>query len=336
MKRPRLLLLYGIDERTQAPDAAETRRMIRRASQALRARGWQVASRQIRRNLPAALAPFPPDQWLVFNLCEGSPGQAFYYAAAAQELERRGYAFTGSTAAALHQTQSKISMKRLLEAAALPTPRWQLAADAQAFQFDTFPAIVKLADEHCSLGLTRNSVVTTLAEARGQAQAVLAHFRAGAIIEEFLDSQEYAISLWGPPDALEVLGISVIHYDGFSDLRDRLCTFEAKWLDESEAYHKTMPACPAPLGPALAAELAEVAIGSHCACGLRDYSRIDVRLRNGEPMVLDVNSNCDLSETGGFANTAQAAGWEYGAMLERLALLAAERAEGAWSPLTGC
>jgi D-alanine-D-alanine ligase-like ATP-grasp enzyme len=82
--------------------------------------------------------------------------------------------------------------------------------------------------------------------------------------------------------------------------------------------------------------LAALARRAHLACGLRDYSRIDVRLRNGRPMVLDVNSNCDLSETGGFANTARAAGWEYGAMLERLALMAVGRAKGVRSPrMTG-
>jgi D-alanine-D-alanine ligase len=329
MKRPPLLLLYGIDEQTLPIYAADTRRTIRRAAEALKARGWQVAASQVRNDLGAALAPFEPDQWLVFNLCEGSPGQAFYYARAARELEQRGYAFTGSTAEVLHQTQSKVSMKRLLEAAGLPTPRWQAASEAQTLEFQAFPAILKPAGEHCSFGITRDSVVTTLAEARAQAQVVLEQFRGGALIEEFLDSQEYAISLWGPPGRLEVLGVSVICYDGFPELRDRLCTFEAKWLDSSEAYLKTMPACPAPLEPEIAGELAGLARRAHGACGLRDYSRIDVRLRNGRPMVLDVNSNCDLSETGGFANTALAAGWEYGAMLERLALMAAGRAK--WS-----
>ena len=118
MKRPPLLLLFGIDEQTLPIDASDTCRMTRRAAEALEGRGWQVAASQVESDLGAALAPFEPDQWLVFNLCEGSPNQAFYYARAAQELERRGYAFTGSTAGALHRTQSKVSTKRLLEARA--------------------------------------------------------------------------------------------------------------------------------------------------------------------------------------------------------------------------
>jgi D-alanine-D-alanine ligase len=332
MKRARLLLLYGIDDQTLPIDAAATHRMIQRATDALLARGWEVAASRVEGDLDAALAPFEPDRWLVFNLCEGSPHQPFYYAHAARELERRGYAFTGSAAEALHRTQSKVSMKGLLEAADLPTPCWRHVSEAQGLEFEAFPAVIKPAEEHSSFGITRASVVTTLAEARAQARVVLREFAGGAIIEEFLDSPEYAISVWGSPGRLEVLGISVIRYDAFADLRDRLCTFDAKWLENSEAYLKTMPTCPAPLEPRMAAELAALARSAHEACGLRDYSRTDVRLRNGRPMVLDVNSNCDLDETGGFANTARAAGWEYGAMLERLALLTAGRAAPQVSP----
>ncbi|MGA2866040.1 MAG: hypothetical protein ABSF95_16330 [Verrucomicrobiota bacterium] len=329
MKRTPLLLLYGIDEGTLPVDAAATRQMIRRAGEALNARGWRVAAGEVESDLATALAPFDPREWLVFNLCEGSPHQAFYYARAARQLERRGYAFTGSAATALHQTQFKPATKRLLEAEGLPTPRWQETSRAETLAFELFPAIVKPAGEHCSFGITRDSVVSSLAQARAQAAAVLRQYRGGAIIEEFLDSEEYAIALWGPADALEVLGISVIRYDAFPELRDRLCTFEAKWLVDSEAYRKTPPTCPAPLEPELAAELAQLARRAHAACGLRDYSRIDVRLRQGKPMVLDVNANCDLSQTAGFADSAHAAGWEYGAMLERLALLAAGRANPA-------
>jgi D-alanine-D-alanine ligase len=325
---PPLLLLYGLDGDTLPLDAVDTREMTRRAVEVLRARGWRVATSQVGRDLSAALDPFPPGEWLVFNLCEGSPRQAFYYAAVARELERRGYAYTGSGAAALHETQFKPSMKTILEANGIPTPRWAQVAEtetADSLYFDAFPAIVKPAGEHCSFGITRESVVSNLSEARAQAAAVLRDYRGGAIIEEFLDSEEYAVALWGEEDAMDVLGISVIRYDGFADRRDRLCTFEAKWLPETDAYLKTMPTCPAPLPRRRADELGDLAVRAHRACGLRDYSRVDFRLRHGQPLVLDVNSNCGLSESAGFANTARVAGWDYGALLEHLVLMAAAR-----------
>jgi D-alanine-D-alanine ligase len=279
-------------------------------------------------DLDVALANFAPEEWIVFNLCEGSPAQAFYYAGVARELERRGFAFTGSESTALHQTQFKGMMKRLLEQHGLPTPRWSLVERAEEVSFDCFPAIVKPAAEHCSFGITRESVVLNLAEARARAAAILRQYPGGALIEEFLDSEEYGISLWGDRDeTLEVFGISVIRYDAFHDVRDRLCSFEAKWLPETEAYRKTMPTCPAPLSREQQTELEELACRAHRACGGRDYSRIDVRLREGRPMVLDVNINCAVSENSGFIDTARIAGWEFGEVLERLVLMAAARAE---------
>ena len=71
---------------------------------------------------------------------------------------------------------------------------------------------------------------------------------------------------------------------------------EAKWLTETEIYKKTMPVCPAPISARLKSRLEVLARNACRACGLRDYGGVDLRLRNGQPMVLDVNANCALSE----------------------------------------
>jgi len=167
--------------------------------------------------------------------------------------------------------------------------------------------------------------VFTLDEARAHTAAITRQYEGGAIIEEFLDSEEYGISLWGDEHDLEVFGISVIRYDAFPDLRDRLCTFDAKWLPETVAYKKTMPECPAPVTLELQMELEILARRAHAACGARDYSRVDVRMQAGHPMVLDVNANCAVSENSGFVDTARIAGWDYPTVLDRLAMMAARR-----------
>ena len=378
MKSLPVLLLYGIDEQTLPVDAEVTLHSIERAQQVLRSRGWRVETCQITDDFESALAPFAPCEWLVFNLCEGSPSQPFYYARAARELEQRGHVYTGSDWVSLDQTQFKPEMKRLLEAQNVPTPRWAVVASAPPgiavrnpraetdrgcvedqpqqiamgksmvdFRFgsaaaglrhsrgpridlslDLFPAIVKPAAEHCSFGVTRESVVFTREEAREQIRLINQNYAGGAMIEEFLDSDEYGVSLWGNGDESEVFGVSVIRYNGFPDLRDRLCTFDAKWEPETDAYKKTMPVCPAPLTPGFRAKLESVAERAHRACGARDYSRIDIRLKDGKPMVLDVNTNCAVSENSGFVETARLArGLDYGAVLEKLLVMAARRYE---------
>jgi D-alanine-D-alanine ligase len=320
-----LLLLFGVDANTLAVDAECTYETMPRAAAALRSRGWRVELCEVTHTLESALAPYSPSDWLVFNLCEGSPGQESYYARAAQLLEAKGYGYTGCDSVVLEETQYKPRMKRLLQAGNVPTPRWCAVTRADDLDFNTFPAIVKPAAEHCSFGITRESVVFSLDQAKKQVNSLLRQYPAGAIVEEFLDGDEYAVSLWGEKRIPEVIAISVISYDALPDMRDRVCTFDAKWLPQTEVYQKTMPICPAPLGKTRCTQIERLARAAYRACRLRDYGRVDLRLRNGRPMVLDVNANCALSENGGFVDSACIMGWDYGSVLDRLVRMAATR-----------
>ena len=321
---PPILFLYGLDEDSQDFEVTSTLELVEHATAALRERGWVVELRRITHHIGPVIEPFVPAEWLVFNLCEGLPHQAFYYAKVALELGARGYTFTGCDYFSLDQTQYKWMMKRLLEQHHVPTPAWAVTEDPAALQFTTYPAIVKPATEHCSYGITRESVVMNLDEARARAAWLIERYHAPALIEVFCDSDEYNVSLWGGGDP-EVLGISTMLYGYFTDIHDRLCTFDAKWMPESEAYQRIPAICPAPVSAELKRALEHAALAAYRASGLRDYGRVDIRLHNGQPMVLDINSNCDVSDGGGFFNAARAAGYGYGEMLEHIAHIAMHR-----------
>ena len=324
--KPAILLLYGLDETSHRFEIESTLSLVHKATAALFERGWQVLPLQITHDLVNPLQPYSPHQWLVLNLCEGSPHQAFYYARVTRGLAELGYVFTGSDSWSLNETQFKWRMKSLMEAGNTPTPRWQVVNQGEAITFEHFPAIVKPAAEHCSYGITRNSVVLNVEEAYIQVAAIAKEFNGGpALIEEFLDSAEYNVSVWGSVD-VSVLGISTMTYDYFPDIHDRLCTFQAKWEPNSEAYQKIPAICPAPVTPELKAKIEAVAMAAYVATGVRDYGRVDLRLKDGQPMALDVNANCDVSDDGGFMNAARAAGLSYGEMLEQIIKFAIQRA----------
>jgi D-alanine-D-alanine ligase len=325
MTKPPVLLLYGLDEASHAFEIESTLGLIKAANDALVARGWRVLPLQVTHDLIAPLKAFDPKAWVVFNLCEGEPAQAFYYAKATRVLGEMGFTFTGSEAWSLEETQYKWRMKALMEQAGVPTPKWAVFDRAEDVRFDAFPAIVKPAAEHCSYGITRDSVVMNEAEARRQAARVIDEFNQPALIEEFLDSAEYNVTVWGAGDDMTVLGISSMTYDAFSDIHDRLCTFDAKWTPESEAYQRIPAICPAPVSDELKRKIEAVSVAAYRASGCRDYGRVDLRLRGHQPMALDINSNCDVSPDGGFANAARAAGLSYGEMLERVIELAVAR-----------
>ncbi|MFN3704656.1 MAG: hypothetical protein ACK4WM_01490 [Thermoflexales bacterium] len=312
-----LLVLYGLDERSSALEVTSTVKLICNVTQALVAEGWRVLPLQVSHDLVTQLRRFDPAEWIVINLCEGEPQQDFYYSQAAHILEEMGFTYTGSSAWTLEETQYKWRMKTLLEVGDVPTPPWAVFERAEDVVFDHFPAIVKPGASHCSYGITRNSVVLNLEEAREQVARIINTFRQPAIIEKFLDSPEYNVAIWGNQCA-ELLGISTMQYDYFADIRDRLCTFEAKWVPESVAYQHIPVVCPAPISAELYEHIMEAALAAYRITGCRDYGRVDLRLDGDKPMVLDVNANCDISPEGGFAHTAAAAGIRYGEMLNRI------------------
>lgn len=70
----------------------------------------------------------------------------------------------------------------------------------------------------------------------------------------------------------------------------------------------------------LEARIASTALAAFDALELRDYARVDFRLTDdGNPYVIDVNPNCDLSDlAGGFSKAAKAGGLNYRDLILRI------------------
>ncbi|RPJ27867.1 MAG: hypothetical protein EHM35_13985 [Planctomycetaceae bacterium] len=84
--------------------------------------------------------------------------------------------------------------------------------------------------------------------------------------------------------------------------------------------------CPADLDETLALQITESAITAFKAAGCRDYARIDVRITPaGRIIVVAVNVHGILAYRGSFAQSAQAAGLAYQALINQIARVARER-----------
>jgi D-alanine-D-alanine ligase len=239
--------------------------------------------------------------------------------------------YTGSSALTLGTALNKGLTKSLLIARAVPTaPHCVISEIGQlkSAPVPEFPLIVKPMCEDASIGIDSNAVVDGEVALRKQVRFVLNEFRQPAIVEQFIDGRELNVSLLAAsPNDFQTLPISEILFDGLPEGAPRIVSYEAKWVQESEFYRATVASCPADLEPDVAARAREIALAAARTIGIRDYGRVDLRLResDGALFVLEVNPNPDLNDDAGFLRAARVSGRTYESTVREILERALER-----------
>ncbi len=320
-----ILLLHNLDRNWTAADLGSARCCVDELKAALQKEGHQVTDLCLWDcDLERIFAPHHPDRQIVFNWCEEIPGVPRSDVTVAEFLESAGFAYTGSPPSVLSLSWDKPKVKQLLGALGVPTPRWQLCEGGDLRSWNCFPAIVKPAREHCSIGLTREAVVLNPHELRDRIRFVLDEFHQPALIEDFIDGREFHVSLLGN-GVVQMLPPAEMDFAAFDNPRDRLCTYDSKFTPGSVHYEKIRLQLPAPLSESEYTCLKQTALKAYQIVGCRDYARVDIRLRDGCFYVLDVNPNADISSDTSMVCAAETAGYSYGAFSSLLVNFAAER-----------
>ena len=320
-----VLLLHNVDLSWSAQEQAEAIQEASKLETALRDLGHPVASVSVvDADLPSRLREYAPKDHIVFNWCEGLPGVPRSEARVARTLAAMHFAYTGSTGRALDLTWDKPKVNALLDRRGIPSPRWRVLVSLQTEGWDCYPAIVKPAYEHCSYGVTSESVVLNAQELRQRIGFVLDTFHEPALVEDFIDGREFHVGVWGDGQ-LEMLPPAEMDFALFDNVRDRLCTYDSKFAPGTPHYEGIQLRLPAPLTETEYANLQRTVFRTYRATGCRDYARFDIRLRDAIFYVLDVNPNADISCDASLACAAEAAGFPFGKMASRLVNLAARR-----------
>lgn len=251
---------------------------------------------------------------LIFNCCEAFAGHAALEMNVVALFELFGIPHTGSSALTLGLALQKPLAKALLGAHGVATPAHILVEPgrnpAAALEL-SFPLIVKPAAEDASIGIDDRSVVNDAVALDERVRFVWREFRQAALVEAFISGREFNVSLLATSDTeFATLPISEIVFDGLAPGRPPILGYEAKWNTRATYNQVEAARCPADLDSLTAERIRQVALKAARTLGLRDYGRVDLRLRDNdqEVFVLELNPNPDLSEECEFLRAARASG----------------------------
>lgn len=272
----------------------------------------------------------------VFNCCESLQGRAELEMCVAGVFEMAGLPYTGSRPLTLGMALNKGLTKAVLRSYDVPTAPSCVVdsvAAVEAAAHLQFPVIVKPLAEDASIGIDEGSVVQTLDALRARVTFLLNELQAPVLVEEFVDGREFMVALLATaPGAWTVLPVEEVSFAGYPPEHPRILTYAAKWLPESLAYRTSAVSWPE-LPSDLTGRLRHVAMAAASAMGLRDYGRVDVRVRDdGAVFVLEVNPNPDIGPESGFVATAKAGGLSYEDVIRTIAQRALDRGSAAVRP----
>ena len=204
-------------------------------------------------------------------------------------LDLMGVPYTGAPASTHALCMDKSFTKAILEKHGISTAGFFVVHPSEEIPDHDlkYPLIVKPIREGSSKGLRKDSVVSERESLERAVRWIHDNFNEAALVEEFIDGKEVTIGLLEEENNLRVFPIIEIDFSNLPDGVEKFYSDRVKnqGYDRYVTYH-----IPARLSKSMENTLREAAKRVFKVLGLRDYARMDVRIKNDNYYVLDVNS----------------------------------------------
>lgn len=257
------------EDREAEYDSPSTLQAIR---EAIASHGHEVVDLEATPELPMVLATTPID--VVFNIAEGFRGRNRESQVPAL-LELLDIPYTGSDPATLSLALDKGLAKKVVRAAGLDTPNFQLMNTGRERldkQFNRWPLMVKPVAEGSSKGVIGKSVCHNEAQMREVVKELVERYQQPALVEEYIGGREFTVGLLGErrPEVLPPMEIV------FTDKSDKtpIYKFEDKLAENDRIRYEV----PAKIDPGQMERLKSAARQAFMSLGCRDVARIDFRM----------------------------------------------------------
>lgn len=302
----------------------EVKEIIRKTQTALEFFGHEVTFYDVNERAFEKLRRAKPDA--AFNICEEFNSSGLFEPHVAAMLELLGIPYTGSGPLALATCLNKVMVKAILMHHEIPTAKYQVFTSRYKKLDEElrFPLIVKPASTDASIGIEDGAVAANEEELRSRINYVLKSFNQPALVEEFVGGKEFTVSIMGngkDAAALPICEIAFKKTEGASQYS--ICGYASKWKEDVTTYNSF---CPAPIPKYLENKLKKIALDTHRVLGVRDYSRVDIRLdEKNNPYVLEMNPNPGISADSFLPYSAELLNIDYNEMINIILNCALER-----------
>lgn len=338
-RRPRKLRVTMLLHRDFLPpddessiDAAEAHRVKSEISvrAALKALGHELTLLAVHDELAEVrrgIEEGKPD--VVFNLLEEFQGSVLFDQHVVSYLELLGAKYTGCGPRGLVLARDKALSKAIAAHHRIRAPGFAVIKRAGRprrlrLRRLSYPLIVKSLTADSSLGISRASLVRDDEHLVERVRFIHERIGSDAIVEEFVAGREVYVSLLGnervtalPPNELVVEKL---------DPRRELIVTEKLKHDLRYQADRGVEVVAADLPLETRARLIRQSKRLYRLLHLSGYARLDWRLRDdGELFFLEANPNPEVARGEEFADSAQAAGIGYEALVQRILTLAARR-----------
>ncbi len=256
-----------------------------------------------------------------FNLLEEFHGVAVYdqYVVAYLELMRQSY--TGCNPRGLMLAHDKALCKQILLYHRIPTPRFALFPRWQKVKrpkFLKFPLLVKSAVEEASFGISQASIVTSEEKFLDRVGFIHEQVQTDAIAEHYIDGRELYVGILGNR-RLQTFPIWEMRFTNMPDHLQRIATARVKFNPDYQKKYGIHTRAALDLPPGAAEQVVRLCKRAYRALSLSGYARIDLRMRaDGRVYLLEANPNPNLEYGEDFAESAEAMGMSYEALLQKI------------------
>lgn len=274
---------------------------------ALRRRGYDIVEIDVDRNLPFVLKEKGVE--FAFIMLHGSPGEDGIIQGL---LETMGIGYTGSGVKASACAIDKLTSKKIFLASGINTPRFLIPeGNLQKFVKTVprrlgFPVVVKPRFEGSSIGV---KIVKSIDKLFSIIKNTQEEFGA-VFVEEFIEGMDITVGIIGDY-VLPVL--ELVPKNEFYD-------YESKYTKG-----KTEFIIPARLDDNTTKIVKDLALKTFKALECSDFARVDMRIRENEPYVFEINTIPGMTEISDLPAQAKAENISYEDLVEKILLISMKR-----------